>query len=195
MFTNPEQFANATKALFEFQLETFNTLTSKAVQGVEQVVALNLATAKAQMEEQLAAGKELSQSSDPKAAMSLAAAKVQPGMAGAAAYNEQLAAIIAEIREEFSRAADAHMTEAKSTLSALIYDVTKNVRPGSENAVQIVKTAIDNAFAGYEQVTKATKQAVASVEEQIAKASALVEQNTATPAKPAKPARSRKTAK
>jgi hypothetical protein len=25
MFTNPEQFANATKA-FEFQLETFNTL-------------------------------------------------------------------------------------------------------------------------------------------------------------------------
>jgi hypothetical protein len=38
-------------------------------------------------------------------------------MAGAAAYNEQLGAIIAEIREEFSRAADAHMTEAKSTLS------------------------------------------------------------------------------
>jgi hypothetical protein len=37
------------------------------------VIALNLATAKAQMEEQLAAGKELSQSSDPKAAMSLAA--------------------------------------------------------------------------------------------------------------------------
>jgi len=192
MFTNPEQFANATKALFEFQLETFNTLTSKAVQGVEQVVALNLATAKAQMEEQLATGKELSQSSDPKAAMSLAAAKVQPGVAGAAAYNEQLGAIIAEIREEFSRAADAHMTEAKSTLSALIYDVTKNVRPGSENAVQIVKTAIDNASAGYEQVTKATKQAVASVEEQIAKASAMVEQNTP---KAAKPARSRKAAK
>lgn len=192
MFTNPEQFANATKALFEFQLETFNTLTSKAVQGVEQVVALNLATAKAQMEEQLAAGKELSQSSDPKAVMSLAAAKVQPGMAGAAAYNEQLGAIIAEIREEFTRAADAHMTEAKSTLSALIYDVTKNVRPGSENAVQIVKAAIDNAFAGYEQVTKATKQAVASVEEQIAKASAMVEQSTP---KPAKPARTRKAAK
>lgn len=192
MFTNPEQFANATKALFEFQLETFNTLTSKAVQGVEQVVALNLATARAQMEEQLATSKELSQSSDPKAAMSLAAAKVQPGVAGAAAYNEQLGAIIAEIREEFSRAADAHMTEAKSTLSALIYDVTKNVRPGSENAVQIVKTAIDNAFAGYEQVTKATKQAVASVEEQIAKASAMVEQNTP---KAAKPTRSRKTAK
>lgn len=178
MFTNPEQFANATKALFEFQLETFNALTNKAVQGVEQVVALNMATAKSQLEGGLAAGKEISQAADPKAAMSLAAAKLQPGVAGANAYNQQLGVIIAEIREEFTRAADAHVAEAKSNLSALIYDVTKNVRPGSENAVQIVKTAIDNAFSGYEQVTKATKQAVQAVEAQIAKASELVEKST-----------------
>ncbi|MEO5934110.1 MAG: phasin family protein [Duganella sp.] len=178
MFTNPEQFANATKALFEFQLETFNALTSKAVQGVEQVVALNMATAKSQLEDGLATGKEISQAADPKAAMSLAAAKLQPGVAGANAYNQQLGVIIAEIREEFTRAADAHVAEAKSNLSALIYDVTKNVRPGSENAVEIVKTAIDNAFSGYEQVTKATKQAVQAVEAQIAKASELVEKNT-----------------
>jgi phasin family protein len=178
MFTNPEQFANATKALFEFQLETFNALTSKAVQGVEQVVALNMATAKSQVADGLATGKEISQAADPKAAMSLAAAKLQPGVAGANAYNQQLGVIIAEIREEFTRAADAHVAEAKSNLSALIYDVTKNVRPGSENAVQIVKTAIDNAFSGYEQVTKATKQAVESVEAQIAKAAEMVEKNT-----------------
>jgi len=71
------------------------------------------------------------------------------------------------------------VAEAKSNLSALIYDVTKNVPPGSENAVAIVKAAIDNAFLGYEQVTKATKQAVKTVEDQIAKASAQVAQATA----------------
>ena len=184
MFTNPEQFANATKTLFEFQLETFNTLTSKTVQGVEQVIALNLSTAKSQLEDSLAAGKEISQAQDPKAAIQLAAEQIQPGVAGAVAYNQQLGDIIAEIREEFTRAADAHMTEAKNNLSALIHDVTKNVRPGSENAVQIVKTAIDNAFAGYEQVTKATKQAVQAVDSEIAKANALVAQGA--PAKPAK---------
>ena len=135
-------------------------------------------------------GKELSQAADAKAAISLAAAKVQPGVAGATAYNQQLGAIIADIREEFTRAADAHMAEAKTNLSALIYDVTKNVRPGSENAVQIVKAAIDNAFTGYEQVTKATKQAVQSVEEQIAKANALVEQKAAEAAKAASAAAS-----
>jgi phasin family protein len=179
MFTNPEQFANATKALFEFQLETFNTLTSKTVQGVEQVIALNLATAKSNLEGGLAAGKAISAAPDPKAALQAAAENVQPGVAGAAAYNQQLGGIIADIREEFTRAADAHMTEARNNLSALIHDVTKNVRPGSENAVQIVKTAIDNAFAGYEQVTKATRQAVEAVEAEIAKANALVAQGAA----------------
>ena len=176
MFTNPEQFASATKALVEFQLMTFNTLTSKAVQGVEQVLALNMATARAGMEEGIAAGKEISQARDPKAALAAAAAQVQPGVAGAKAYKQQLDEIIKDIHTEFTSAAEAHVAEAKSNLSALIYDVTKNVPPGSENAVAIVKAAIDNAFLGYEQVTKATQQAVKTVEEQIAKASAQVAQ-------------------
>ncbi len=180
MFTNPEQFASATKALFEFQLMTFNALTSKAVKGVEQVVALNIATARTNVADSLAAGQEMSQVKDPKAAMALAATQVAPGMSGAAVYHQQLSDIIKDIHAEFTDAAEAHIAEAKSNLSALIYDVTQNVRPGSENAVAIVKTAIDNAFDGYEQVTRATRQAVQAVEAQIAKAAEQVTQ----PAKP-----------
>jgi phasin family protein len=174
MFTNPEQFASATKTLFELQMMTFNALTSKAVQGVEQVVALNMATAKNSVEGSMAAGKEISQAKDPKAALAAAAARAQPGVAGAVAYGEQLKVIIDDIHNEFTQAADAHIAEAKSTLSALIYDVTQNVKPGSENAVEIIKAAIDNAFQGYEQVTQATRQAMQTVEEQIARATAQV---------------------
>jgi F0F1-type ATP synthase membrane subunit b/b' len=64
--------------------------------------------------------------------------------------------------------------EAKNTLSALIYDVTQNVKPGQENAVEIIKSAIDNAFKGYEQVTQSTREAMRRVEEQVARASAQV---------------------
>ncbi len=178
MFTNPEQFASATRTLFELQMMTFSALTSKAVQGVEQVVALNMATAKNSVEGSLAAGKELSAAKDPQAALTAAVAQVKPGVV---AYNQELTEIISDIRNEFTHAADVHIEEAKSNLSALIYDVTKNVRPGSENAVQIIKAAIDNAFQGYEQVTKATRQAVQTVEEQIAKATAQVSQAVEKP--------------
>ena len=174
MFTNPEQFASATKTLFELQMMTFNALTSKAVDGVEQVVALNMATAKNSAEGAMETGNQMTQAKDAKAAMELAAAAAKPDMEVAVQYGDQLKVIIDDIRAEFNSAADTHLAEAKSTLSALIYDVTKNVKPGSENAVEIIKAAIDNAFKGYEQVTQATRQAVVQVEAQLAKATEQV---------------------
>ncbi len=178
MFTSPEQFANATKTLFDLQMQTFNALASKTVKGVEQVVALNMNVAKSSMEGSIAAGQEMAKASDPKAAIAALHARMQPGAAGATEYREQMKTIIDEMHQEFRQAADTHVAEAKSTLSALIYDVTQNVKPGSENAVEIIKTAIDNAFKGYEQVTQATRQAVQTVEEQIAKASSMVQPGT-----------------
>lgn len=179
MFTSPEQFANATKTLFDLQMQTFNTLADRTVKGVEQVIALNMNAAKNSMAGSIAASQQmatgLSGAGDPKAAIAALHARMQPGAAGAAEYREQLQAIIEEMHQEFRQAADTHVAEAKSTLSALIYDVTQNVKPGSENAVEIIKTAIDNAFKGYEQVTQATRQAVQTVEAQIAKATSLVQ--------------------
>jgi phasin family protein len=173
MFTNPEQFANATKTLFDLQMQTFNALASKAVQGVEQVVALNMSTAKNSMDSALAASRQMSQASDPKAALDKLSQQMQqmpPGVQDAQAYGEQLRLIVADIQKDFQQAADTHLVEAKNTLSALIYDVTQNVKPGQENAVEIIKAAIDNAFKGYEQVTQSTRDAMRRVEEQVSNA-------------------------
>ena len=175
MFTSPEQFANATKTLFDLQMQTFNALASKTVKGVEQVVALNMNAAKESVAGTLEAGRNMAQATDAKAAVQALAARMQPGMANAGEYRAQLKAIIDEMHDEFRHAADSHVAEAKSTLSALIYDLTQNVKPGSENAVEIMKAAIDNAFKGYEQVTQATRQAVQSVEAQFERASSMVQ--------------------
>lgn len=186
MFTSPEQFANATKTLFDLQMQTFNALAGKTVKGMEQVVALNMNAARQSMDSTLAAGRDLAQAADPKAALATLAARMQPaaGVTNAAQYGAQLKAIIDEMHEEFRGAADAHALEAKNTLSALIYDVTQNVKPGSENAVEIIKAAIDNAFKGYEQVTQATRQAVQTVEAQFERASSMVAPGMGAAARP-----------
>jgi phasin family protein len=175
MFTNPEQFASATKTLFDLQMQTFNALASKAVQGVEQVVALNMATAKQSMDATLAASRQFTQAPDPKSAIDAISARMQPGAAAAGAYGEQLRQIIGDIQKDFQQAADSHLVEAKNTLSALIYDVTQNVKPGQENAVEIIKAAIENAFKGYEQVTQSTRDAMRRVEEQVAQATSQLQ--------------------
>ena len=91
----------------------FNALTSQAGQGVERVVALNVATAKSAVEDGLAAGKELSQSKDPKAAMAAAGAQMQPDLSGATAHNQQLSEIIKDIHDELTNAPYAHVSETK----------------------------------------------------------------------------------
>jgi hypothetical protein len=132
-----------------------------------------MATAKSAVEGSVAKGKEIASAPNPKAAVDIAVS-ARPDLPGAVAYGEQLKVIIDDIRNEFNQAADAHLVEAKSTLTALIYDLTQNVKPGTENAVDIIKTAIDNAFKGYEQVTQATRDAMRAVEEKIANANAQV---------------------
>jgi phasin family protein len=186
MFTSPEQFANATKTLFDLQMQTFNALAGKTVKGVEQVVALNMNAAKSTMDSTLQVGRDMAQAGNPKAAFDTLAARMQPGagVTNAAEYTTQLKAIIDDMHNEFRGAADAHVTEAKNTLSALIYDVTQNVKPGSENAVEIMKAAIENAFKGYEQVTAATRQAVQTVEEQFERATTIVTPGAAKGDKP-----------
>jgi phasin family protein len=185
MFTNPEQFASATKTLFDLQMQTFNVLASKAVQGVEQVVALNMSTARNALQDSLATGREITQASDPKAAIDTLSARLQPSVSGVTAYGEQLRQILGDIQKDFQQAADAHLAEAKNTLSALVYDITQNVKPGQENAVEIIKAAIDNVFRGYEQVTEATREAMRRVEEQVARANSMVPpQGTNGQAKP-----------
>src|SRR3954468_11774516 len=101
MFTNPEQFASATKTLFELQMMTFNALTSKAVKGVEQVVALNMTTAKNSVEGTMAAGLKIGQAGTPQAALAAAASQVQPGVAGVMNYGGELKDIMEDIHSEF----------------------------------------------------------------------------------------------
>ena len=57
MFTSPEQFASATKTLFDLQMQTFDMLANKTVKGLEQVMALNMATARTTMDKTLAASR------------------------------------------------------------------------------------------------------------------------------------------
>jgi phasin family protein len=133
-----------------------------------------MATAKNSVKGSMAAGKEISQAKDPRAALDAAKAHAQPRMAGALAYGEQLKVIIEDIHSEFTQAADTHIAEAKNTLSALIYDVTQNVKPGSEMRWRSSRPRSTMRSRSYEQVTKATRQAQQVVEAQIARATAQI---------------------
>ena len=164
MFSIPEQFSAATKSSFEAQLALITTLSNKTFEGVEKIIDLNLTAAKSSLEESNAAMKQLLTIKDPKEWISASAAQAQPNAEKALAYGRHLASIASGVQAEYSKAAEAQITEASRKMLELVEEITKNAPAGSENAVAMLKSAIGNASAGYEQFTKTTKQAVETIE-------------------------------
>jgi phasin family protein len=164
MFAIPEQFSNATKANFESQFAIFSSLTSKAFEGMEKLIELNMTAAKASLEESSIATRQLLSAKDPQEFFSLTAAQAQPTAEKAISYSRQVAAIAAGTQAEFTKAAELQIAETNRKVITLVDEVTKNAPAGSENVVAIMKSTLGNASAGYEQMTKTAKQAVEAME-------------------------------
>lgn len=164
MFSIPDQFSSVAKANFEAQLSILTALTTKAFESVEKVVDLNINVAKASLEDSSITARQLLSVKDPQEFFSLTAAQAQPTAAKAIAYGRHLAGIASSAQAEFTRAAEEQFAETGRKVSALVDDVSKNAPAGSENVIAIVKSAIGNANAGYEQFSKTTKQAVEAME-------------------------------
>ena len=170
MFSIPEQFSSATKSNLEAQFALFSSLTGKAFESIEKIVELNLTAAKATLEESTATTKQLLAAKDPQEFFSLSAAQAQPTAEKAIAYGRHLAAITSGAQAEFSKAAESQIAETNRKVISLVEEVTNNAPAGSENAVALFKSAIGNANAGYEQFTKSSKQAVETIEANLASA-------------------------
>lgn len=170
MFNVTEQFSAATKANFESQLAMLNALTTKAFESVEKVIELNVSAARASLEETSATARQLLAAKDAQEFFSLSAAQAQPSTEKAIAYSRHLAGIASSTQAEFAKAAETQIAEATRKVNALVDEVTKNAPAGSENAIAILKSMIGNANAGYEQLTKTAKQAVETIESNLANA-------------------------
>lgn len=180
MFSNQEQFNSVTKVLFESQIAAFRELGSKTVKGVEKVIALNTAAAKEYAEESGVAARQLFSAKDPQAFFALAAEQTKLNADKATTYGRRLTEIVSSINADLTKTTEAQIADSKNKVTALVDEVVKSAPAGSEQAVAILKSVIGNASTGYEQLTKATQQAVETVEAQVVKATEQFSQTSET---------------
>lgn len=164
MFSIPEQFSAASKAHYNAQLAALNALTSKAFEGVEKFVDLNLSVAKSSFEESNVAAKQFLSAKDAQEWLSLSAAHVQPSAEKALAYGRQLVDIASGVQSEITKTAETQIAENSRKLLELVEEMAKTAPAGSENAVAFLKSLIGNINLGYEQLSKTGKQAVEAIE-------------------------------
>jgi phasin family protein len=150
-----EQVVAAHKA----NVETLFDLTSKAFEGVEKLVELNLQVAKAAMGEVADSTRAALSVKDAQELVALQTSMLQPSAEKAAAYSRHVYDIAATTNAEVTRIAEAQIAEMQKKFVSAVDGAVKNAPAGTENAVALVKSAMAAANNAYESVHKAAKQA------------------------------------
>jgi len=140
-------------------VEVLFGLTTKAFEGVEKLVELNLQVARAAIGEAAENTKAVLSAKDAQEFLTLQAGLLQPAAEKAAAYSRHLYDIAAATSAEVTKVAEATTAEAQSKFLSVVDSAVKNAPAGSENAVALVKSAVAAANNAFEGVQKAVKQA------------------------------------
>ena len=150
-----EQFVAAQKS----SLETLMGLTTKAFEGVEKLVELNLQVAKTALGEAAETTKAALSVKDAQELMALQASLLQPAADKAAAYSRHVYDIAAATGAELTKAAEAQTADTQAKFLSAVDSAMKNAPAGSENVVALMKSSVAAANNAFDGVQKAVKQA------------------------------------
>ena len=155
MNLTPEQIQAANKA----NLETLVGLTNKAFAGVEQLIELNLAAAKAAMADTQSQAHAVLSVKDAQQLLALQASMFQPLAEKAVNYNRALYDIATHTGAHFSQVMESKAAEAQKAFQDMVSSATANAPAGSEAAIAAFKTAVAAGNNALETVQKAVRQA------------------------------------
>ena len=140
-------------------IETLFGLTSKAFEGVEKLVELNVQATKAALAETANHTQAVLGAKDAQELLALQAGLVQPLAEKTAAYSRHLYDIASAASAELSKTFEGQAADAQKKFVGIVDNAAKNAPAGSETAVAVMKSAVAAANNAFESVQKAVKQA------------------------------------
>ncbi len=140
-------------------VETLFGLTTKAFEGVEKLVELNVTASKAALAEAAGTSQAFLGVKDVQELLALQAALFQPLAEKTAAYSRHLYDIASGTGAEFGKAFESQAADVQKKFLAVVDNASKNAPAGSETAVAVFKSAVAAGNNALESVQKAVKQA------------------------------------
>ncbi len=169
MFATAEQFTATNKT----NLDAVQGLATTSFAGLEKLVELNMAAAKALMTESFSHATNLMSAKDLQSAMALQTAMVSPLAEKTVSYSRHVYGIAVEAGAEFTKALEGKTAEAQKTFNQVVENVTKNAPAGTESAVAVLKSALTSSQNAIDSAQSSAKQALAMAESNM---SAVTEQ-------------------
>ena len=166
MFVTPTQIAELQKS----QLDTVYALSHAVFGAAEKLADLNIAAAKALLEESSESAQSYLGVKDVKDLTSLNAGIAQPALEKLVSYNRNLYSIASAASAEITKIVEVRIAEGNRKVAEMVDLAAKNAPAGSEAAVSLIKNAVAASNTAYDTFSKAARQAVSVAESNIAAA-------------------------
>lgn len=174
----PEQLVAAQKA----GLETTFGLLTKALEGTEKLVELNVQAVKSTLAESQEILTKAFAAKDPQELFALQASQVQSSAEKAQSYWQHVYELLSGTQAEFTAAAEAQLKQYQHDAQAFFDGLSKDAPAESGTALAawkgFFKMANEASSATYEAAKNATKQAVAIAESNVSAASSASAKRT-----------------
>lgn len=156
MKNTAEQFIATNKT----NLQALEGVTTQAYAGVEKLVELNMAAAKAMLGESFSHVQAVLNVKDAQELLALQAGLLKPMAEKYAAYAEHVQAILAGSSADFTKAVEAKSAEAQKAFADVVENMSKNAPAGTESAVAAFKSALTAGQNAVETAQTSAKKAV-----------------------------------
>lgn len=163
---NIEKFATAAKISSEASLTVANTLLAAS----ERLAAHNLNTARSLIADSASTLATVSSIKDAQSLFALPVSFAQPSIEKFVAYSRGIQAIASETQAALTRIFESQYSTLNQEILASIDEAIKHAPAGSEVAISAIKQAISTANSAYDNVSKATRQAVEMTENNVSAA-------------------------
>jgi phasin family protein len=152
--TNPtQQFAAWNQAAYDATM----TYARASLASAEQLLRLNLETARATLDQASKATRELMSVTDPQQFMSARAKLAQDNMQQAATYAQSVYAIVSQTQRDLSRLFEEQLARVSKDMAAGAESLGKSV-PGGEIQSAALKSTVAATAAMMESLNQATRQ-------------------------------------
>jgi len=151
-------------------MAAMNDFANRALHSMAELAELNIATAKASLEQTSAAAQQILSAKDPQEIIALTSSQAQPNAEKVLAYGRHVASIATRAQADFTKVTEARISETSRQVNKLIDDLSKAAPAGTENAISMLKASVANASAAYEQLVKVGKQAAETMEDSMTEA-------------------------
>ena len=187
MYVTPAQFTEVQKG----QMDAFFALSQTMFDATERLVELNMAAAKATVEDSVEKAQALLSVRDAQEFMSLSGSFAQPTLEKFVSYSRTVYGIANGAGTDISRIVESQIAEGNKKVAQAIDVAAKNAPAGSEPALSMFKSAVAAANTAYDTMNKAAKQVVDVAESNLAAATSATMKAAAAATESSKPTAAR----